>query len=148
MRWLILLLLSAGPAAAEVVVAARTIRAATVITAADLTLADGAVPGGLLHPGDAIGQEARVNLYAGRAILAADIGPPAVVGRNQIVALAYSRGPLTILAEGRALSRAGVGETVRVMNLASRSTVSGIVGPDGTVHALGAELPPLRAGGN
>jgi flagella basal body P-ring formation protein FlgA len=128
-----LLIALALPAAADTVVATRTIRAMAVIGPEDVALAPGSVPGTLGSPADALGMEARVTLYAGRPIRAADIGPPAVVERNQIVPLVYQAGPLSILAEGRALARAGIGDTIRVMNLASRFTVSGRVRPDGTV---------------
>jgi flagella basal body P-ring formation protein FlgA len=49
------------------------------------------------------------------------------------VSLVYRRGPLSILAEGRALGRGGVGDSVRVINIASRATVTGLVAPDGTL---------------
>ncbi len=134
MRWLMLLLLAA-PAQAETLVAARTVRAQTVLSAQDLGLIRDTVPGMLTDPAEAIGQEARVTLYAGRPIRPGDLGPPAVIDRNQIVALAYRAGPLSIQTEGRALMRGGVGDTIRVMNLASRSTVSGRIAADGTVVA-------------
>lgn len=132
MRWLPLLLLAA-PAQAETLVAARTVRAQTVVSAQDLGLIRDTVPGMLTDPAEAIGQEARVTLYAGRPIRPGDLGPPAIVERNQIVPLAYRAGPLSILTEGRALARGGAGDTIRVMNLASRSTVSGRIRADGTV---------------
>lgn len=132
MRWL-LLLLAAAPAQADTLVAARTLRAQTVLSAEDLGLIRDTLPGMLTDPAEAIGQEARITLYAGRPIRPTDIGPPAIVDRNQIVPLAYQAGPLSILTEGRALMRGGVGDTIRVMNLASRSTISGRIMPDGTV---------------
>lgn len=132
MRWLVLLLL-AGPAPAETLVAARTVRAQTVLAAEDLALIRETVPGMLVDPLQALGQEARITLYAGRPIRPGDIGPPAIVDRNQIVPLAYHAGGLSILTEGRALMRGGVGDTIRVMNLASRSTISGRILADGTV---------------
>ncbi len=121
------------PAAADTVVATRTIRALSIIGPEDVALAPGSVAGALSDLSAALGQEARVTLYAGRPVRAADVALPAVVERNQIVALVFQAGPLSILAEGRALARAGVGDTIRVMNLASRSTVSGRVRPDGAV---------------
>ncbi|WP_416348416.1 flagellar basal body P-ring formation chaperone FlgA [Gemmobacter sp.] len=132
MRWL-LLVLAAAPAQAETLVAARTVRAQTVLSAADLGLIRDTLPGMLADPAEAIGQEARITLYAGRPIRPTDIGPPAIVDRNQIVPLAYQAGPLSIVTEGRALMRGGVGDTIRVMNLASRSTISGRIMADGTV---------------
>lgn len=131
--FLITALTLAGPAAAESLVAARTIRSMSVIEPEDLTLVDRNVPGALSDPQDALGQEARVMLYAGRPIRARDIGPPALVGRNQLVELVFERGGLLILTDGRALDRAAAGERVRVMNLTSKTTVSGIVLASGAV---------------
>lgn len=132
MRWLLLLLLP-GPALAEAVVATRMIRAQAVIEAADMTLVDAEIPGALTELQAALGQEARVAIYPGRPIRAQDLGRPAIVERNQIVPLTYRSGALSILTEGRALARGGVGDVIRVMNIASRSTVSGLIGPDGMV---------------
>lgn len=94
------LAVAAGPAAAEAVSAARAIRAQTVISAADLELVDQDVPGAVLRVEDAAGLEARVTLYPGRPILLSQIGPPAIVERNQMVQMVYARGPLAISAEG------------------------------------------------
>ena len=123
----------AGPVAADTVVATRTIRPQSVLTLADLALQEGDMPGAFDRPEALIGQETRVVLYAGRPVLPEDVGPPAIVERNQIVTLAYDRAGLSIRVEGRSLARAAVGETVRVMNLSSRSTLSGRVQADGTV---------------
>lgn len=129
---LVLLLLAATPAAADTLVAARTLPARTIIGADDILVRDVNVAGGLSDPMLAIGQEARVALYAGRPIRPGDIGPPAVVERNQIISLIYSHGGITISTEGRALDRAGPGEFVRVMNLTSRATVTARVDANGT----------------
>lgn len=136
MRRLILILgfvLSGAPLIAESVVATRTIRSQTIISAADLSLVQKVIPGALQDVNAAIGMEARVNLYAGRPILTSDIAPAALVERNQIVPLLFRRGGLTISTEGRALTRAGVGDRISVMNLQSRSTVNGVVRADGAV---------------
>ncbi len=130
---ILLLVMLAGPAFADSVVATRTVRAQTVLAATDMTLVAAEIPGALDDPAAAVGQEARVTLYAGRAIRASDFGPPALIDRNQIVTLHYASGGLGIVTEGRALGRAGAGDSVRVMNLASRSTVTGRVTPDGSV---------------
>jgi flagella basal body P-ring formation protein FlgA len=130
---LIVLLLLPGAALAESVVAARTIRAQTVIGPDDLTLADTALPGALTQMAEALGLEARTTIYAGRPVRAADLGLPAVVERNQIVPISFIAGGLAIHAEGRALARGGVGDVIRVMNMESRTTVSGRVTADGRV---------------
>ncbi|WP_434289800.1 flagellar basal body P-ring formation chaperone FlgA [Celeribacter sp. SCSIO 80788] len=125
------------PALADTVVAARTIRAQTILAPSDLTMVAGDVPGSIGSIDEAVGLESRVMLYTGRPISASDIGPAAIVDRNQIVVLRYSHGGLSISADGRALDRAGIGDVVRVMNLSSKTTVSGVVAPDGSIHVGG-----------
>ncbi len=127
-----------APALADdVLVATRTLRASVTIAPADVALVAGSPsPGSATRPEQAIGMEARVTLYAGRPIPLASLAPPAMVERNQTVQLFFLQGGLEIRAEGRALGRAGEGETVRVMNLASRSTVSGRVAAPGIVEVL------------
>ena len=132
--WRLALLLWPLPALADSLVATRTIRAQRPITTEDITAVVAEIPGALTDPAQAIGQEARVVIYAGRPVLAADLGPAAIVLRNQIVPLAYAAGGLVILTEGRALARGGVGEVIDVMNMASRTRVRGRVGADGVVH--------------
>ena len=122
--------------AAESVVAARVIRARTVIAPEDLLLVDRDLPGALTQPQAAEGMEARKTIYAGRPVRPEDLVPPATIERNQTVVLAYTTGGLTIETEGRALGRAGVGDTLRVMNAGSRAVLNGIVAPDGTVRIL------------
>lgn len=127
------LLLLAGGAMAQVVVPVRAIRSQTVLSPDDLTLAEDTVPGGIDDIAAAVGREARVTLYPGRPILAAQLGAPALVERNASVRMHFAQGPLSIVTEGRALDRGGVGEAVRVMNLTSRQIVSGTVAPDGSI---------------
>ncbi len=95
------------------------------------------MPGALSDPDQAIGLESRVVLYAGRPIRAHDLTEPAVIERNQIVPMIYLTGTLQIATEARAMERAGVGARVRAMNLASRTTVTGTVGEDGTIYVGG-----------
>lgn len=129
-RLVVLLWVFAGAAAAEGVVALRTIRAQSTIGAEDIGLAPGADASAAAA---LVGLEARVTLFPGRPIHPGDVGPVAIVMRNQTVELLFLSGALAIQTEGRSLDRAAIGETVRVMNLASRTTVTGRVRPDGTV---------------
>jgi len=122
---------------ADTLIATRTVRAHTVLTQADVTLVRNSSPSVLTDINNVVGLETRVTLYEGRPINSRDIGPAVIVQRNQIVTLMYRRGGLTISAEARSLGRAGVGESVRIMNLASRQTVTGIVSQDGTVFVRG-----------
>lgn len=128
------LVLSSAPALADSVVATRTIRPNALIGPEDLTLVAADLPGALDDPSLALGLEARVAIYAGRPVRPADLGPPTLVQRNQVVALVYTTGGLAIATEGRALARGAAGEVIRVINLASRTTVSGRIGSDGVVY--------------
>ncbi|RFU13719.1 flagella basal body P-ring formation protein FlgA [Rhodobacteraceae bacterium W635] len=127
MRWLLALFLLAAPACAETLVAAGPIRAMSLIGPSDLVLVEGDTPGALADPVEAVGMEARVNLYPGRPIRAADLQPPAVIERNDIITLRFNHGGLLIVTEGRAMDRAGAGERIRVINLSSRTTVTATV---------------------
>ncbi len=129
-----LLLALAAPATAESLVATRTIRAKTLIAPEDLTLVSAELPGALDDPSQAVGLEARVSIYAGKPVRSGDLGPPTLVERNQLVSLVYMSGGLAISTEGRALARGSEGDEIRVMNLGSRNTVMGRIGPDGSVY--------------
>ena len=133
-RALALALLLAGAAQADIVVTNRTVRAQEIVTADALGTIQGSLAAGFSDPLDVVGLEARVSLYAGRPVLQAHVGPAALVERNQIIALIFEEGGLRITSEGRALDRGGLGERIRVMNLASHTTLFGAVRPDGAVQ--------------
>ncbi|MEX3017523.1 flagellar basal body P-ring formation chaperone FlgA [Gymnodinialimonas hymeniacidonis] len=134
MRWFFLILALTCPATAdETVIAAGTIRGATLIGPADVATVEGATPGALSDMAEAVGMEARINLYPGRPIRPGDLRPPAIVERNEIVSLRYNHGGLLIITDGRALDRAAQGESLRVINLASRQTVTAVAAAPGLV---------------
>lgn len=133
MKYLALLLLALPqPGIAGALLATRTLPAGTVIAAEDVapsTEADGIAP----DVAQVVGLQLRVMVYQGRKIDASLLTAPTLVDRNQIVTIAYEKSTLRIEAEGRALSAGSVGQVIRVMNSASRVTVSGRVAPDGSV---------------
>ncbi|MGB4827892.1 MAG: flagellar basal body P-ring formation chaperone FlgA [Paracoccaceae bacterium] len=129
----ILLALSTSAAMADSVVAVRTLPAQTVVQEGDVALVDAEIDGALTEIGPALGQEVKITVYAGRPLRPSDLGTPTLVERNQIVNLVYMSGTLTILADGRALTRGAEGDVIRVMNLASKTTVSGRIAPDGRI---------------
>ncbi|MFN3824043.1 MAG: flagellar basal body P-ring formation chaperone FlgA [Pseudorhodobacter sp.] len=130
----LLLALMPLPALAESLVATRTIRAQSVLEVQDMALVAAVIPGAITRTEEAVGLEARVTLYAGRAIRRDDLGPPTLVQRNQIVTLVFRLGALDITTDGRALERGGRDDRIRVMNLGSRATIIGRVAADGSVH--------------
>lgn len=130
---LILYVFAASPLWADSVVPTRTIRANAVIGEGDVIVRSGAQSAGFARIADVVGQEARVVLYPGRPIGIDDIGPPAIVTRNQVVRVSFTSSGLQIVTEGRALERGAVGDLVRVMNLSSRATVFGQILENGTI---------------
>lgn len=125
------------PSFADSLVAARVVRPNAIIVPADISIVESAVPGALSSKTEIVGLEARITLYPGRPILPEHVGPAAIIERNQPVVVTYRHGGLSIETEARALSRGAVGDVVRVMNLSSRSTVSGVVQPGGTIEVRG-----------
>lgn len=144
MKRLILIIALAAlglPALAETVVPKRTIRSQSIIYFNDLTHQTGTIPGTFSDAAKIDGLEARVTLYAGRPIRLGDVGPAALVERNAVVPILYVNGTLRLSAEGRALGRGAVGDRIRVMNLSSRTTVSGTITQDGTILVTGSTMP-------
>lgn len=130
---LIILLILPGWAQASSVIAVRTLPAGTIIMPEDVALSQDDSRAGPDQVSQVVGQQLRNMVYEGRRIEAAFLTAPMVVKRNQIVTLAYEKAALRIEAEGRALGAGSIGQIIRVMNNASRVTVSGRIAPDGTV---------------
>lgn len=124
----------AGPACAEIVIAARNIAPEDVLEEADILQVRGEAVGAFETADQVIGRAAKVALYAGRAILRSQITTAALIERNQIVELVYLGNGLSMITEGRALGRGGIGQRIRVMNLASKASFFGTVQSDGTVR--------------
>ena len=135
MRYLALILcLLPALAQAGGLVPTRTIPSRSVLVPGDLIVdARATVETGLTIE-DSVGMEAQVTLYPGRPVRPGDLGPAAVVERNQIVVLRFRRGSLAIETEGRSLDRAPPGTWIRVMNLSSRTVISGRVTAAGAVE--------------
>lgn len=132
-RFFVLFSLVAGHVFADGVVPTRTIRANAIISDTDVTIRSNVANSGYDRLVDVIGQEARVVLYPGKPIGVDDIGPPALVSRNQLVRVLFSSQGLEIQTEGRALERGAIGDRVRIMNLSSRATLFGQVQADGSI---------------
>jgi hypothetical protein len=73
-----------------------------------------------------------------RVVQANQITPQLRVQRNAIVALTLRSGGLEIQTEGRALAEGGVGDVIDIMNLSSRTRISGRINSDGSVLVTAA----------
>lgn len=119
---------------ADMLVAARPIRARSILTIMDVELAKGDPAGGFSSAADIVGLESRVALFPGRPIRRDQVGQPAIIERNSIITLIFRRGGLTISTEGRALARGAGGDVIQVMNLTSKATLFGRVLDAGTIE--------------
>lgn len=88
----------------------------------------------ILDPAELVGMQVRSLLTEGRPVVVQSVMQPVVVGRGNLVTIRYSDGALELTAPGRALGDAHRGQEVRIVNLVSNTTVSGIARADGTVE--------------
>jgi flagella basal body P-ring formation protein FlgA len=75
----------------------------------------------------AIGMQMRKQLRAGQALKVADLAKPDLVQRDDNVTLVYESTGLYLTMRGKALEAGTEGDTVNVLNLQSKRTVSGLV---------------------
>ncbi|NRA98516.1 MAG: flagellar basal body P-ring formation protein FlgA [Rhodobacteraceae bacterium] len=129
----IAVLAAPSQAKADFVTTTKMVRPEAIITAADIVLGEEDVAGAFSSLAQVVGLEARVALYPGRPIRPGDIGPPALINRNDLVTLVFRKNGLEIETMGRSLGRAGAGEFVRALNVGSKSTVTGQVTESGRV---------------
>jgi flagella basal body P-ring formation protein FlgA len=128
------LLMCAPPLLAEMAIATRNIRPGDVLEASDVIVVRGEAQNAYSDASQLVGLEARVALYAGRTILNTQVGRAASVERNQIIEIVFTSAGLSMTTEGRALGRGAEGQRIRVMNLASKATIFGIIQRDGSVR--------------
>lgn len=127
------LLVFAPPLFADMAIATRNIRPGDVLRDSDVMIIRGNARDAFTNKTQLVGLEAQVALYAGRAILNSQVGRAASIERNQIIELVYRSNGLSMITEGRALARGGEGQRIRVMNLASKTSIFGTVQQNGTV---------------
>ncbi|MBR0657572.1 flagellar basal body P-ring formation chaperone FlgA [Plastoroseomonas arctica] len=132
-----------------VVVATRRMVLGEVVGAGDAQLirvrAERVRPGTASRLEEAVGKQLRRPMGTGIALMSADLGPPALVGRNEPVTLIVEAPGLSLAAAGRAMETGAMGQIVPVMNLASRLIVEGrVIGP-GRVRVTPGAAPLQQA---
>lgn len=121
----------------EVPVTARSVPRGTVISQRDLVWRE--VPASDLRRSEIremaeiVGQAARRRLRADDTLSTSDIEAPVLVERNSQVVLRLQTAQMSLSVKGRALADGAAGETVRVLNSASKRTIEGVVRDDGSV---------------
>lgn len=88
----------------------------------------------VIDPADLLGMQVRSLLTEGRPVMTQSVMEPLVVNRGDLVTIRYFDGALELSSPGRALANAHRGQDVRIVNLVSNATVSGIASADGIVE--------------
>lgn len=83
---------------------------------------------------DLIGQQTLRPLGAGAAINRLHVRVAPAVARNQLVTLVYRRGGVQLTGRAQALEDGQPGQSIRIVNPSTRSTLVGVVGANGEVE--------------
>jgi flagella basal body P-ring formation protein FlgA len=128
-----------GKAAMMVELAAptRSIKAGESISAGDLELRK--IPlrrldmSAMASMEQILGKAARRTLPKGRPVRLVDLREPYLVRKNQLVTILLEAGPLVLRTRGKALSDAARGQSLRVMNIASKRIIEATARKEGLV---------------
>lgn len=136
----------APPGNVEVLTYARSLSAGEVVQPQDLVWSKAAAA-----PGDAprdaelvIGQAAKRPLRAGSAVSMRDVAAPQVIASGELVQVSWSDGLITLTLQAKAMSNAGLGETLALQNTASKKTIEAVATGPGMAVA-GPEAQRLKA---
>ena len=138
---------AAQTGAVEVLTYVRSLNAGTVVQADDLAWGPVArAPSDAPDDAEAaIGLAVRKPVRAGTAVSARDLTTPRVIAKNDTVSVQYRVGRVSLTLQGKALTPAAVGETVRIMNPGSKTVVEAVAaGPGLAVVGPQAEALKLR----
>jgi flagella basal body P-ring formation protein FlgA len=85
------------------------------------------VGGDATAPAKTAGMQMRRSLRAGQPVKAADLAKPDLVQRDENVTLVYETAGIYLTISGKAVESGAEGDTINVLNLQSKRTVSGVV---------------------
>ena len=125
---------------------ARNINAGEIVAASDLVWSDEAVaPLDAVADADlAIGKAAKRPLRMGAAAAAHDLGAPRVIKRDDAVQVAFEDDGISLTLTGKALGDAAVGDSLQVLNPASKKTLDAVASGPGRA-LVGPAAERLRA---
>ncbi len=122
-------------------VAKQDLKSGRILTRDDLQMDNIVLGTGRRRPDpvnidDLIGKEVKRSLRAGQQISPNDVQTQVMVAKGKIVTLNFTKGGVMLSAKGKALENGGLGDTVRVMNIQSKSVIQGTVSGPETVSIL------------
>jgi flagellar basal body P-ring formation protein FlgA len=93
----------------------------------------------VLSKDDLVGMTAKRTLIANAPIKQADVTPPVMIKRNELVTVIYQNGPISLSTKARALSNGSKGDSITLMNVNSKKPFDALVtGPQQAVVDLSA----------
>lgn len=85
---------------------------------------------------DLVGMQVKRLLTQGRPIMTQSITKPVIIGRGERISIRYDDGLLSLSAPGKALDDAYKGEEVRIVNLVSNTSLTGVAVEKGIVEII------------
>jgi len=132
----------------DVLTFARSLQTGEIVQPQDLIWGKAAAaPADAPSDADAvIGLAAKRPLRAGAAVAARDVGAAQVIKAGETITVSFAAEGISLSLEGKAMSAAGVGETVNVQNTLSKKIIQAVaVGPGQAV--VGPAAASLKAAG-
>lgn len=80
-----------------------------------------------------VGKEAKRTLHRNKPVVMSSVGSMTTIHRNDQVTVKFHKGSLEIQTIGRAMESGGEGDLIRVMNLESKKTISGLITKNGEI---------------
>lgn len=130
----------------EVLTYARSLSAGEIVQPQDLVWGKAAAAPNDA-PGDAeavIGLSARRPLRAGAAVSARDVSAPQVIKAGDLIVVNYQDGGISLSLQGKAMTAAGLGDTVSVQNTTSKKIIQAIASAPGEA-LVGPAADQLKA---
>lgn len=87
-----------------------------------------------------VGKALQRQSRAGMMVRPADVADPLVIARNDQVTVFFRNGAMTLTVKGLALTAASKGQTVQVINTASKRVLTGVAVANGTVEVSATSL--------
>lgn len=132
----------------EVLTYARSLQTGEIVQPQDLVWSKAAAaPADVPSDAEAaIGLAARRPLRAGAAVASRDLGAAQVIKAGETITVTFASEGISLSLEGKAMSAAGVGETLNVQNTASKKIIQAVAtGPGQAV--VGPAAASLKAAG-
>jgi flagella basal body P-ring formation protein FlgA len=95
---------------------------------------------GLMTLDQLVGKQMKRSSRAGMMMRPSDVTEPEVIRRSDIVTIIFRQGPLSLSVTGQALNAAAKGESVSVLNVATKKIVHGIAIAPGTVEMINTNV--------